>query len=68
MRVVFTAGALRDLQEIADYIALDNPRRARTFVRELIARARNIGKTPSGFQTVPRYCHLNVRRRFHGAY
>jgi toxin ParE1/3/4 len=34
-RVVFSIGAYRDLQEIADYIAQDNPLAARNLVREL---------------------------------
>jgi len=35
MRVYFTDEAEADLEEIADYIALDNPDRAVTFVARL---------------------------------
>jgi toxin ParE1/3/4 len=42
MRVVFTPAALRDLREIGDYIALDNRKRARTFVAELRAACRSL--------------------------
>jgi len=37
-RIVFTAAAREDLRRIAEYIAVDNPRRARTFVAELRSR------------------------------
>ena len=35
MKVVLADEALTDLKAIADYIARDNPARARTFVAEL---------------------------------
>ncbi len=68
MKVVLTDAARRDLEEIGDYIAQDNPRRARSFVRELIDAARQLGDAPEGFPLVGRYRHLNVRRRVHGNY
>ncbi len=68
MKVVLTDEALRDLEEIGDYIARDNPERARTFVGELLAKARQLGDRPEAFPVVPRYAHLGVRRRVHGAY
>lgn len=68
MRVVFTDEARQDLLRIGDYIARDNASRARTFVGELLRKAREIGQTPEGFQIVPRYGRLNVRRRVHGNY
>ena len=68
MKVVLTAEARGDLEQIADFIAQDNPVRARSFVRELVEKAREIGATPRGFPVVPRYAHLRVRRRVHGAY
>jgi len=39
MRVYFTDEAEADLEEIADYIALDNPDRAVSFMEELRAKA-----------------------------
>ncbi len=68
MKVVLTDEALADLQQIADYIAEDNPERARTFVAELIERAREIGERPLAYPLVPRYETLGVRRRVHRAY
>lgn len=68
MRVALTDEALRELEEIGDYIAQDNPDRARTFVEELAGAARRIGITPRGFPLVQRFAHEGVRRRVHGAY
>lgn len=68
MKVVLTAEALGDLEQIGDYIAGDSPVRARTFVAELVAAARKIGEIPRGFPLVPRFEHLGVRRRVHGSY
>lgn len=68
MKVVFTDEAREDLKRIGDYIAQDNPSRARSFVAELVEKARQIGAAPQGFAVVPRYAHMNVRRRVHGSY
>lgn len=37
MKVVLLAEAETDLEQLADYIAVDNPIRAASFVREIIA-------------------------------
>ncbi len=66
MRVVITAEARADLDRIGVYIAQDNPSRARTFVRELTAKARALGDLPEGFERVARYGDLNIRRRPYG--
>ncbi len=68
MKVVLTEAARADLEAIGDHIAQDNPTRARGFIKELIASARAIGAAPRGSPLVPRYEHLGVRRRVHGAY
>ena len=68
MKVVLTAEALFDLEQIGDHIARDSPVRARTFVAELLAAARRIGETPQGFPLVPRFEGHRVRRRVHRAY
>ena len=68
MKVVFTGEVFRDLEDIGEYIALDNPRRSRTFVGELAAKARDIGRTPYGFEAIGRYRDAGIRRRPHGAY
>lgn len=68
MKVVLTTEALGDLQGIGDYIAQDNPARARGFVAELLDKARGLEDMAHGFPLVPRYAHLGVRRRPHGNY
>lgn len=49
MRSELSPLAVSDLQEIGDYIAQDNPRRAETFVDELIDQAEKITKMPTGY-------------------
>jgi plasmid stabilization system protein ParE len=68
MKVVLTAEALGDLEQIGDYIAQDNPARAASFIDELIGKARQLGDLPEGFPLVPRYERLGIRRRVHGNY
>jgi plasmid stabilization system protein ParE len=64
--VTLTAEAEADLENIGDYIALDNPQRAMSFVRELRARCERLAETPEAFPLVPRYEATGVRRRVHG--
>jgi len=68
MKVVITADALADLEQIGDYIDRNNPERARTFVAELVAKARSLADSPEAFPLVPRYAGYGVRRRVQGAY
>jgi|ERR1700674_1612878 toxin ParE1/3/4 len=49
MRLLFAPLAQSDLEEIGDYIALDNRPRARSFVRELRALCRKIVDNPLAF-------------------
>jgi len=66
MRVVFSRGCETDLEQIADHIAKDSPRRALSFVRELRAAARALARDPESRPTAtfdPR-----VRRSVYGAY
>ena len=68
MKVRLTEAALSDLQAIGDHITADSPRRARSFVAELLSRARDIGKGSQRFPLVARYETSGVRRRVHGSY
>lgn len=67
MRVVFTHQAEDGLEAIGDFIAEDNPRRALTFLQELRDIAQALAQTPEAFPLIPRFAHLRVRRRLHGA-
>jgi len=68
MIVHLTAEAERDLEQIGDYIAQDNPERALSFVLELRDKCLNLADTPYGFPVVPRYERYGIRRRVHGNY
>lgn len=59
--------AAQDLEEIADFIAQDNPARALSFIEELIAVCARIGELP---QTYPRRADLakGLRQAVHGRY
>ena len=46
MKVVFTADAEEDLEEIADYIASDAPKSAKSFTRELVLTAPSLAEAP----------------------
>ena len=68
MIVVITDEAEADLERVGDFIALDNPLRALSFVRELRERCERLAEIPEGFPLVPRYESSGVRRRVHGNY
>jgi plasmid stabilization system protein ParE len=68
MKVVISAQAKRSLREIALFIARDNKTRARSFVRALQAKAREIADAPQAFPLVPRYEHYGIRRRLYRDY
>jgi toxin ParE1/3/4 len=68
MIVVITDAAEADFQEIGDWIARDNPVRALTFVRELRRRCESLIDGPRRYARVPRYEHLEIRRRVYRDY
>jgi toxin ParE1/3/4 len=53
VRVELSGFVERDLEEIADWIAEDNPRRAVTFVQEIREAFRRIGEGPFHYQLRP---------------
>ncbi|MFB2553797.1 type II toxin-antitoxin system RelE/ParE family toxin [Ensifer soli] len=68
MKVVITDEAEADLEHIGDYIAIDNPVRAETFVAELVERCLTLGHMPRMFPLLAGYAHTGIRRRPHGEY
>lgn len=68
MIVDFTDEAERDLEAIGDHIALDNPERAGSFIRELRERCRSLADMPARFPLVDRYAASGIRRCLHGGY
>ena len=53
MRPVFLPAAIADLEEIGDYIARDNPRRAASFVTELRSQCVKLTRSPEGYRLRP---------------
>lgn len=68
MIVVFTDEAQVDLERIGDHIAQENPRRAATFVDELVDCCQRLADAPHGYPLLPRYRSSGVRRRPYGRY
>lgn len=68
MIVYLTAEAEQDLERIADYIAMDNPPRAVSFLEELREKCLALADMPERFPLVPRYEASGIRRRGHGNY
>lgn len=63
MIVVVTDEADADLERIGDFIAMDNPRRAVSFVAELLAACRHLGVMPRAFPLLRPGDDSGVRRR-----
>ena len=51
--VRYAPAALRDLEQVGDFIGRDNPGRARTFVAELRAACRSLGDTSLRYPLMP---------------
>lgn len=66
-RPILSPRAEADLEEIGDYIARDNPRRALTFVAELQQRCRRIADAPASFP-LREELGPGVRMALHGRY
>ncbi|HEY9826799.1 MAG TPA: type II toxin-antitoxin system RelE/ParE family toxin [Stenomitos sp.] len=68
MRVVITTAAKTDLIEIGDFIKLNNPERAITFVEELLERCSSLADMPRRYPLVPRYEKFGIRRTVYQDY
>jgi plasmid stabilization system protein ParE len=68
LKVVFSQNAANDLEEIADWIARDNPERARRFVAELVKSSKSIGRAPRSYPFVDKARDPKLRRRIHRSY
>lgn len=49
MKLIIKSVVRKDLRDIADYIARDNPQRARTFAAELSAKVQEVAERPYSF-------------------
>lgn len=68
MKVLFSQEAEAGLEEIGDYIAQDNPRRAISFIRELRDAALALADYPEAYPLIPRYEMYGHRRKPYRAY
>ena len=68
MKVIFTKQAERDLEQIADFIAQDNPVRALSFIQEVEKKCLSIGDIPKAFLVVPELAEFGIRRRVYQSY
>jgi len=60
-RLIWTAPALDDLEEVAAYIALDNPRAASRFVRKVFDRAERLEAHPKSGKRPPELAETHYR-------
>ena len=67
MRVVFSLAFSKDLNEISDYIALDNPHRAVSFTEEIRQRCLTLRGMPESGTARPEF-GLNMRSIPFGRY
>lgn len=67
MRLFFSPLAEQDLEDIADYIAADNPARALSFVQELREQCERISANPLGYRLRPEFGE-DIRSCAHGRY
>lgn len=68
MIVELSDKAERDLAEIGDHIALDNPLRAATFIDELQERCLTLDRHPQRFPVVGRRGRYQVRKMTYTGY
>lgn len=66
-RLVILPAARADLIEIGDFIALDNPERAASFVAEIEGRMRTAAERPQSFPARDEL-HEGLRAARHGRY
>ncbi|WP_181232930.1 type II toxin-antitoxin system RelE/ParE family toxin [Enhygromyxa salina] len=59
--MIWSTGALADLQEIADYIALDKPDAAGRWAKVLAAMAEQAAELPFAGRRVPEFARDDVR-------
>jgi toxin ParE1/3/4 len=68
MRLAFADAAERELEAIGDYIALENPVRALSFIRELRKDCDRLATMPERHLLIARYRNSGIRRRVYGSY
>jgi plasmid stabilization system protein ParE len=67
-KIILSPRAIQDLREIVRYISFDNPVRAESFGRELIAKTRLLVSFPEMGRVVPEFDELDIREIIHKSY
>ena len=67
-RIVWSAAALRDLEEIHDFIAQNSPRYAAVVAARLVAAVDRLREFPESGRIVPELRDPVVREVIHGSY
>lgn len=67
-KIILAPRAVQDLQEIVRYISIDNPTRAESFGRELIAKTRMLATFPEMGRVVPEFNEPHIREIIHKSY
>ncbi len=68
MKTVITNAAKFDLVEIGEFIAMNNPLRAASFLEELLDKCETIAENPFAYRLIPRYERHDIRRCSHCDY
>jgi addiction module RelE/StbE family toxin len=68
MRVRITRAASEDLLRIGDYIELDNPLRAESFILELLDHCRSLAQHAERYPIATHWRGRDFRRCPHGSY
>ncbi len=67
-KIILSPRVIQDLQEIVRYISFDNPIRAESFGRELIAKTRLLATFPELGRVVPEFAEAHIREIIHKSY
>jgi toxin ParE1/3/4 len=67
LKLSISPRAALDLEAIGDYIALDNPERAVSFIRELRQQCRRVARLPASFPARDDLA-VGIRMSTHGKY
>jgi plasmid stabilization system protein ParE len=68
VKLIWTPGAVRDLQQIHAYIAADAPRYADVVAARIVDAFERLTEFPQSGRVVPELGRADVRELIHGAY
>ena len=68
MKVIWSRRALRDVENIRDYIAQDSPAYAQPFIERLLRTTRRLGRFPRSGRSMPEAHDPDIREVIYHAY